>query len=136
MFVTRDKIVTTLLTWGIEPREPGDGMLEFEIMDKDFRNQVRFKDFCKFVKKHKKGKAYEEIDSPDSSMSSSEEVELKARETWRDIFDPERNCEVENEKAIHCFATHPFQLFEYTSITAIDLVKKTIDKNKNGKITF
>ena len=94
MYVTKDKIVTTLLTWGIEPREPGDGMIEFEIMDKDFRGHVRFKDMLKFSKKHLKGKAYESVDNwHDSTISSSEEYEQQIKDKWREI-DPERNCKV------------------------------------------
>ena len=65
--------------FGIDARDR-EANVEFEIMDKDFRGHVRFKDFCKFVKKHLQGKAYESVDYVDSSISSSEEYEQTIRE--------------------------------------------------------
>ena len=62
-------------------------------MDPDFNNYVRFKDFCKFVKNHGKGKAYEDFDGNDSSFSSSDVFEDVVKGFWKKI-DPERNCVV------------------------------------------
>ena len=74
MYITKDKVKEALETQGISPRTE-DAKTEFEIMDKDFNNHVRFKDFCKFCKKHAKGKAYEDVDGKDSSLSSSDEFD-------------------------------------------------------------
>ena len=57
------------MAFGIETKGE-DGRVEFEIMDKDFRGHVRFKDLCRFVKNHQKGKAY----GVDSSMSVIHEM--------------------------------------------------------------
>ena len=43
-------------------------------MDKDFRGHVRFKDLCRFIKNHQKGKAYGVDSSNDSSMSVIHEM--------------------------------------------------------------
>ena len=93
-------------------------------MDKDYRGHVRFKDFCKFVKKHKKGKAYKAIDepsSPDSSMFSSEEVDLHARAIWKNYIDPERECLVYTYKVVKALKEHPTQTFS-TPETAESIV--------------
>ena len=73
---------------GIECR--GDGREEFCIMDSDFRGHVRFKDFCKFVKMNRQGRAYED---PDSSSSDSDLVDLAVKDLWQKI-DPEHTCKV------------------------------------------
>lgn len=93
MYIEKNKVKQALDRIGIQCRNK-KATAEFEIMDKDFRGYARFKDFCKFVKKHKKGKAYDEVDDPgpDSSMSSSEEVELHVRAIWKNYIDPEREC--------------------------------------------
>ena len=49
-------------------------------MDKDFHNYVRFKEFKKFVKMFKEGKAYT---GTDSSLSSSDVFDEIARELWK-----------------------------------------------------
>lgn len=79
-----------LLNVGIRCRGNGSGYEEFTIMDKDFNNYVRFKDFCKFVKNHNKGKAYT---SGDSSASDSGIFDEIMTQWWKDI-DPERRCYV------------------------------------------
>ena len=62
-------------------------------MDKDYRGHVRFKDLCRFIKNHKRGKAYEKVDIKDSSLSSSEEYDTTIRLEWEGTtgLDPERN---------------------------------------------
>ena len=67
---------------GITCRGDGSGFEEFCIMDKDFRNAVRFKDFCKFVKNHRRGKAY---DGTDSSLSSSDIFDDVVRGMWKKV---------------------------------------------------
>ena len=57
-------------------------------MDSEFRNHVRFKDYCKFVKAHARGKAYDESDS---SLSSSDYLDEALKDMWRQM-DPERLC--------------------------------------------
>ena len=64
-------------------------------MDKDFRNCVRFKDFCKFIKAYRLGKAY---DGTDSSLSSSDIIDNGVRDMWKRM-DPERTCKVSID---HC----------------------------------
>ena len=93
MYIEKNKVKQALDRVGIQCRNK-KATAEYDIMDKDFRGKVRFKDFCKFVKKHKKGKAYDEIDNPssDSSISSSEEVEMHCRAIWKNYIDPEREC--------------------------------------------
>ena len=125
MFVTKDKLQTLLLTWGIEPREPGDGNLEFEIIDRDFRGHVRFKDFLKFVKRHLKGKAYDLVDNyHDSSISSSELIEKTLRDSWREI-DPERNCKVSYDAVANWFEKE----FGLAKSDTMSIIGSDIDNN-------
>jgi len=88
MSITKDKVSAALLNVDIVCRGDGSGYEEFCIMDSDFRGVVRFKDFCKFVKNHKKGKAY---DDSDSSLSTSDFFDAILKNMWISV-DPERNC--------------------------------------------
>ena len=90
MFIQKEQVKKALRGVDIDVRGDRTGYKEFCLMDKDFRNHVRFKDFCKFVKNHNKGKAYNE---EDSSLSSSDIFEDIIRDLWREI-DPERLCVV------------------------------------------
>ena len=98
-------------------------------MDRDFRDFVRFKDFCKFVKNHKKGKAYHENDS---SLSTSDIFDDVMREMWMKC-DPDRNCQVPIREAQKFISTE-------MGIDDNNALKKTImdemDANKDGVITF
>ena len=64
-------------------------------MDKKFNGYVRFKDYCKFVKKWHKGKAYDNDWFSDSSLSLSDffSDNDSDRERWHQM-DPERTCHV------------------------------------------
>ena len=97
MAITKDNVKQALENVGVKCRGNGSGYEEFCIMDKDFRNCVRFKDFCKFVKAHRRGKAY---DGTDSSLSSSDIFDDVVRDMWKRM-DPERNCKVSID---HCTA--------------------------------
>ena len=55
----RERVPQALEGVGIQCTGDGSGFIEFVKMDRDFRGYVRFKDFCKFIKKHRKGKAYD-----------------------------------------------------------------------------
>ena len=90
MAITRETVKPALEGAGITCRGDGSGYEEFCIMDKDFRNCVRFKDFCKFVKAYRQGKAY---DGTDSSLSSSDIIDNGVRDMWKRM-DPERTCKV------------------------------------------
>ena len=79
---------------GIECIGDGSGQREYEIMDHDYRGKVRFKDFCKFVKAHAKGIAYEEkakvaneekAKDSSHSISYSDIAEGVAREIWQEL---------------------------------------------------
>ena len=87
-YILQGQVVQALAMQGIECKD--DGREEFEIMDSEFRGHVRFKDFCRFVKKHRQGKAYE---GSDSSISDSEIIDNFLKDQWREI-DPERTCKV------------------------------------------
>ena len=88
MAITKENVKSALEGAGIPCRGDGSGYEEFCIMDKDFRNVVRFKEFCKFVKAHRRGKAY---DGTDSSLSSSDIFDDVVRTMWVKM-DPERTC--------------------------------------------
>ena len=122
-------------------------------MDKDFNNYVRFKDFCKFVKKHKKGKAYENVatkkqrgrvevvwvktDGNDSSFSSSDVFEDEIKGFWKEI-DPERNCVVSVE-AVYKFCAKEGGIAEDD---VKPIIKKELDAlgllnaDGDGTVTF
>merc|ERR1719232_299995 len=80
MSIPRESVKPALEGAGITCRGDGSGYEEFCIMDKDFRNCVRFKDFCKFVKAYRRGKAY---DGTDSSLSSSDIFDDVVRNMWK-----------------------------------------------------
>ena len=84
------QLVNALSCLDITCRGEGDGKLEFGIIDDNFRGHIRFKDFCKFVKNHRKGIAYEDSDS---SASTEEVFEEVVKEIWREM-DPDRKCYV------------------------------------------
>ena len=98
-------------------------------MDRDFRNMVRFKDFCKFVKNHKKGKAYHQTDS---SLSTSDIFEDVMRDMWIKC-DPNRDCKV-SARAAQKFLSDEMGIDDNSAL------KKTImdemDANHDGVITF
>ena len=71
-------------------------------MDRDFRNMVRFKDFCKFVKNHRKGKPYKDTDS---SLSTSESYAQLVRDLWMQC-DIERRCSVPISQALAFISQH------------------------------
>ena len=100
-------------------------------MDKDFNNYVRFKDFCKFVKKHKKGEAYEDVDGNDSSFSSSDVFEDTIKGFWKKI-DPERNCVVSID-AVCKFCSKEFGI-DKDDVKPI--IKKELDADGDGTVTF
>ena len=77
-YITRQQVAQALAMNGISVE--GDGEREFLIMDADFRGHVRFKDFCKFVKNWRKGKAYQDSDS---SASTSDMVDDVLKEQWK-----------------------------------------------------
>ena len=132
MYITKDKVAQALQTLGIEPREPGDGNIEFEIMDEDFRGIVRFKDFLKFVKKHAKGKAYESLEKyHDSTISSSDEEEQECREAWKEM-DPERNCKVTHDRVGQYFEEN----FGKVKAETLPIIASDMDMNKDGMITY
>ena len=95
MTITREMVKPALEGAGITCRGDGSGYEEFCIMDKDFGNCVRFKDFCKFVKAYRRGNAYNGIDS---SLSSSDIFNEALRDLWKRM-DPERACKVSID---HC----------------------------------
>ena len=105
-------------------------------MDKDFNNYVTFKDFCKFVKKHAKGEAYDLVDLSDSSFSwsSSEAHEDNTRDYWK-IMDPERRCVVSIPTIIQFMDTH----FGLGREAAEDMVVEDAAKqglNRDSMVTY
>ena len=110
------------------------GYAEFVIMDKNFRNYVRFKDFCKFVKTHKKGKAYKtymDSDCGDSSMSSSEVFGIMMRDLWVKC-DPQRTCSVP-VRQVQQFVAEEITKCKFEDV---EMLMKDMDYNKDGNITF
>ena len=106
-----------------------DGREEFDIIDSEFRGHIRFKDFCKFVKNHKKGQAYED---QDSSASTSDLEDVAIKEMWRDM-DPERNCYISYE-------TMTKQISKMVGMD-VDMdagraICQDLDKDNDGHITF
>ena len=93
MTITRENVKPALEGAGITCRGDGSGYEEFCIMDKDFRDCVRYKDFYKFVKAYQRGKAYDSSDSSSSSFKFD-----VVRTMWKKM-DPERTCKVSIE---HC----------------------------------
>ena len=86
--------------------EPQDADADYEIdkyLDRDFRGEVRYKDFLKFFKKWRKGS----LEASDSSMSSSEEYDEFVRKEFR-IMDPQRMCRVE----VVDFVLYKWKLYE------------------------
>ena len=105
MVIMKESVPGALKAAGITCRGSGDGYEEFCIMDPEFRNCVRFKDFSKFIKAHKKGKAYGERPySSLSSFSSSDANDVIAVDNWKKI-DPQRKCQLTKEEALAAFAT-------------------------------
>ena len=56
MAITKENVKPALEGAGVTCQGDGSGYEEFCIMDKNFRNCVRFKDFSKFVKAYRQGK--------------------------------------------------------------------------------
>ena len=129
MAITRETVKPALEGAGITCRGDGSGYEEFCIMDKDFRNCVRFKDFCKFVKAYRRGKAY---DGTDSSLSSSDIFDDVVRNMWKKM-DPERTCKVSID---HCCE------FVYKELNIADdgtfrkIIAEEMDENQDKEITF
>ncbi len=69
MYITPDQLVTALTNVGCQCKGDGKGMIELDIIDKNYKMIIEFKAFIKFVKKYRKGDAYE-----DSSCSSTSEA--------------------------------------------------------------
>ena len=98
-------------------------------MDKDFNNCVRFKDFCKFVKAHRLGKAY---DGTDSSISSSDIFNDVVREMWKKA-DPERNCKIPVDD---CALIVSKEMGVTNDSNFKSAIMDEMDKNHDGQITF
>ena len=126
MHIGKEKVAEALKNVNIEVQGDGSGHKEFCIMDRDFRNHVRFKDFCKFVKNSTKGQAY---DRSDSSLSSSEIFEDIIRDMWKEC-DTTRNCEVPLERA-QTYISNKFDLK-----TQKEAIMVEMDENKDSVITF
>ena len=102
MRIGKDQVRIVLETVQINCQGDGSGFAEFCIMDRDFRDYVRFKDFCKFVKNHKKGKPYKDTDS---SLSTSEGYVDMCRDMWMQ-FDMQRQCKVPISQALAYVIQH------------------------------
>ena len=105
-------------------------------MDSEFRNHVRFKDYCKFCKAHAKGKAYGDSDS---SLSSSDYLDEALKDMWRQM-DPERLCILPIKTvAIEMGKDYQYGLGtsdEDVEFTILTLKKIKMDANNDDMITF
>ena len=96
MYIHQESIPMALEIVGIATKGDGSGKEELAIMDENFKGHVQFKNFCKYVKNHKKGKPCKE---PDSSASTSEIFDDVMREYWNEM-DPDRTCKISIEVAM------------------------------------
>ena len=129
MAITKENVKAALEGAGITCRGNGSGYEEFCIMDKDFHNCVRFKEFCKFVKAYRRGKAY---DGTDSSLSSSDIFDDVVRTMWVKM-DPERSCKVPIEHCIN-FVNKEMNIDDEGTFRKI--IMDEMDENGDKLITF